>query len=162
MNRRLFLAFPGLGALLASRAMSQEQEPAVSSAPGVVRPSRKALTKHSGSKGAYKIPKSAAKQAKYVASLSALLALTSSQQQQAAAILANAAGSHKTAHKGLQTARKALRDAVMANDTGAITQASNTISALTGQRIANGALAHAALLQVLTPDQQARLSQFQG
>lgn len=158
MNRRLFLTMPGLGALLAPRAFTQ-----VSNSNGMApKPSRKILVKHSGTKAAYKIPKGSAKQAKYLASVTALVALTSSQQQQAEAIFANARSVRKTAHKSMKAARKTLSQAVKANDTGAINQAATTISTLVAQRIASGAMANAAFLQLLTPDQQARLSEFQG
>lgn len=160
MNRRLFLGVPGLGvlgALFASRA------PAQVSGEGVApKPSRKALVKHSGRKAAYKIPKSRTKQAKYLASVTALVALTTSQQQQAQAIFANAMSTRKTGHKNLKAARTALSEAVKANDTAAISQAAATISTLTAQRIANGALANAAFRQLLTPDQQAMLAQFEN
>ncbi len=160
MNRRLFLTMPGLGglgALLASRASGQTSGEEIA-----VKPSRKALAKNSGSKGAYKIPKSRAKQAKYLASVTALVALTPSQQQQAGEIFANARSARKTAHKDLKAAKAALSQAVAANDTNAIAQAATAISTLGARRIAASAQAKAAFLQLLTPDQQARLSEFQN
>ncbi len=162
MNRRYFLAFPGLGALLAPKLFGQARQVMAPGDGTIPRPSRKVLSKHTGAKSSYKVPKSAAKQAKYVASMAALLALTSSQQQQAAAIFSNASAGQKGAHKSLKAARKALSNAVKNNDTAGIAQASATISTLTSQHIASGALANAAFYQLLTPDQQSRLAQFQG
>jgi hypothetical protein len=108
--------------------------------------SRKTLAKHTGAKAAYKVPKSAGKQARYLNSLTALLALTTAQQQQASVIFANANGTRASVHSSLKAARKALSDAVRANDAGAISQASTALGALTSQHISNGALANAEFL----------------
>jgi hypothetical protein len=159
MNRRSLVTIPaGIAAFAASRAIAQAQDTATT----VSRVSTKALVKHSGSKAAYKIPKNAAKQTRYLNSLSALLSLTSAQQVTASAIFTNASSSHASVKSSLKAARKALMDAVKSNDNGAITQASTTLGVLTGQRVANGAAANAALFQLLTPAQQTKLAQFQG
>jgi Spy/CpxP family protein refolding chaperone len=89
------------------------------------------------------------------------LSLTSAQQQQAAAIYSNAATARTSVTTSLKAARKALRDAVENNDSGGIAQASTTLGTLTGQYISNGAIANAAVFQLLTPDQQSTLSRFQ-
>jgi Spy/CpxP family protein refolding chaperone len=161
MERRFFVALPGLAALAAGRAMGQTDEPEAAADGAGAHISRKAMVKHSGSKGAYRIPKNAIKQAQYLSSLTALLTLTSSQQQQVAAIYTNAAATRASVTTSLKAARKALRDAVENNDTGGIAQASATLGALTGQFVLNGATANAAVFQLLTPDQQTKLSQFQ-
>lgn len=161
MERRIFVALPGVAALAASRAFGQTPDtdgPGGGTGPHL---SRKALVKHSGSKGAYRVPKNAIKQAQYVSTLTALLSLTSSQQQQVADIYTNAATMRATVTTSLKAARKALRDAVKNNDTGGIAQASATLGTLTGQFVSNGAIANAAVFQLLTPDQQTKLSQFQ-
>lgn len=157
MNRRSLIALPGVAAFAASQAFGQTRETA--STPHV---STKALVKHSGSKAAYKIPKSVAKQTRYVNSLTALLSLTSSQQSTAAAIYANAATTQSSVKTSLKAARKALQAAVKTNDSGAISQTSTALGVLTGQHIANGAAANAAIVQLLTPEQQARLALVQG
>lgn len=162
MRRRFLLALPGIGALVASRAMGQTREMAVPIDGAAPHVSRKTLTKHSGLKAAFKVPKSAAKQTKYLNSLTAVLSLTPAQQEQAATIFANAAGARVTAHGNLQAAHKTLADAVKNNDTASISRASTALGFLMAQRISNGALANAAFFQLLTPDQQAKLSQFQG
>jgi len=163
MRRRLLLALPGVGALVASRAFGGEtQETAARGDGAAPRVSRKALTKHSGLKAAFKVPKSAAKQAKYLNSLTALLSLTPAQQEQAATVFAKAASARVAAHVDLQAAHQTLADAVKNNDTAAIARVSKALGAFTSQRISNGALANAAFFQLLTPDQQTKLSQFQG
>jgi hypothetical protein len=161
MNRRSLIALPGIAAFAASQAFGETQE--TTSSDGVApHMSTKTLIKHSGAKAAYKVPKSAAKQTRYLNSLTALLSLTSAQQSTAAAIFANAASTRASVHSSLKAARKALQDAVKNNDSGAVTQASAALGVLTGQKIANGAAANSAIFQLLTPAQQAKLSQFRG
>ena len=162
MMRRSLLALPGVGALVASRAFGQTQETAAPSVGATPRVSHKTLTKHSGLKAAFKVPKSAAKQTKYLNSLTALLSLTPAQQEQAATIFANAAGTRVAAHSELQAVHQTLADAVKNNDATSISRASRSLGALLSQRISNGALANAAFFQLLTPDQQIKFSQFQG
>jgi Spy/CpxP family protein refolding chaperone len=148
--------------LAAGRAFSQTQATAAPAA-GVGLPlSRKALVKQSGSKSAYKFPTSEAKQTKYLNSLTALLSLTPTQQLQAATIFANATSVQASVHVNLKAGRKALKDAVKSYDTGGISQASAALGALTIQHISNGALAHAAFYQILTPDQQSTMSKLLG
>ncbi len=159
MDRRSLVALPaGIAALAASRAFAQPQ----ATGTAVPHVSAKTLIKHSGSKAAYKLPKNSGKQARYLNSLTALLSLDSAQQQQASTIFATAATARTSIKSSLKAARKALRDAVRNNDSGAIAQTSTALGVLTGQHIANGAAANAAFFQLLTPDQQTKLSQFQG
>jgi Spy/CpxP family protein refolding chaperone len=158
MNRRSLIALPGIAAIAAGSAFGQTQV----ASNGVVHVSSKALAKHSGSKAAYKVPKSAGKQTRYLNSLTALLGLSTAQQQQAATIFAGAANARLSVHSSLKAGRKALSDAVKSNDTGAITQASGALGSLTSQHISYGALANAAFFQLLTSDQQAKLSQYQS
>jgi len=158
MNRRSLVALPaGIAAFAASRAFAQTQETTEAA-----HVSKKALVKHSGSKAAYKVPKSAAKQARYLNSLTAMLSLSSSQQSTAAAVLSNAATAQTSVRTSLKAARKALKDAVKSNNSGAITQASTALGVLTGQHIANGAAANAAVFQLLTTEQQTKYSQLLG
>ena len=159
MNRRSLIALPGIAAFAASQAFGQTQETTPEVVPHV---SRKTLAKHTGAKAAYKVPKSPGKQARYLNSLTALLSLTTAQRQQAAAIFAGAANARISVSSSLKAGRKALRDAVKNNDTGSISQASTAIGSLTSQHISYGALANAAFFQLLTPDQQTKMSQYQG
>ena len=161
MNRRSLVALPGIAAFAASRVFAQEQETGSSNGT-VSHVSTKSLVKHSGAKAAYKVPKRAAKQTRYLNSLAALLSLTTGQQLQAATIFTNAASTRASIKSSLKAARKALKDAVRSNDAGGIAQASNALGALTGRHIASGAAANAAIFQLLTPDQQTKLSQYQG
>jgi len=161
MNRRSLVALPGIAAFAASRVFAQTHE--MGSSDGTISHiSTKSLVKHSGAKAAYKVPKSAAKQTRYLNSLAALLSLSTAQQLQAAAIFTNAAGTRASVRSSLKAARKALKDAVRSNDTGGVAQASNALGVLTGQHIASGAAANAAIFQLLTPDQRTKLSQYQG
>lgn len=156
MERRMMLALPGLAAIAATRAFSQTEN---QTRPGV---SRKALTAHSGAKSTYKIPKSTSKLNKYLNGLTALLSLTPAQQQQASAILTDAASAQASIRSSLKSVRNTLSAAVMVNDTGGISQASASLAALMGQKYSNGALANAAVFQMLTPNQQGRLAQLHG
>jgi hypothetical protein len=150
------IAIPGIAALVASRAFSQAE--VVQNTTRTV--STKSLTSHSGLKAAYKIPKSAKKVAKFVNTLTAMLALTPSQQQSATAIFTSAVGSHKSIKTGIKPLHVTLGAAVRNNDTVGISQTSASLSLLAAQVISNGALANAAFFQLLTPAQQATLSQF--
>jgi Spy/CpxP family protein refolding chaperone len=159
MNRRSLMALPGIAAFAASKAFGQT----AASSDGVEsHVSRHTLAKHTGAKAAYKVPSKASKQTRYLNSLTALLSLTTGQRQQAAAIFASAGTARISVKSSLKAGRKALRDAVKSNDTGAISQASTALGSLTSQHISYGALANAAFFQLLTPDQQTKLSQYQG
>jgi len=162
MRRRLLIALPGVAAFAASRAWGQTEEAEAPGDGAGLHVHRKALAKQSGAKSAYKIPKNAAKQAKYLNTLNVLLSLTPAQQQEAAAILTNASTTRASLHASLKAARKALSGSVQNNDTGGISQASTALGALMAQYVANGAAANAALFQLLTPDQQNRMSQLMG
>jgi hypothetical protein len=156
MERRMMIALPGIAALAASRAFSEtdgQTTPAVSA---------KSLTAHTGSKSFYKVPKNGNKLTKYLNGLTALLSLTSAQQQAATAIFTTALSTRVAIKSSVKTARKALSDAVKINDPSGISQASASLAALMGQNVSNGALAHAALFQILTGAQQTTLSQLHG
>jgi Spy/CpxP family protein refolding chaperone len=90
------------------------------------------------------------------------LELTPAQQQQATALLTNAAGAQTTLHNNMKAAHESLQAAIKANDTAAIDQAATNIGNLTAQSISAHAKAHAAFLQILTPEQQAKMAQFES
>jgi Spy/CpxP family protein refolding chaperone len=163
MRRRELLAGPGVAgvaAFAAGRAFAQPREAtAVGAAPIV---SRKALIKETGAKAAYELPKTPTKQTRYLASITALLSLNSGQQQQAASIFTSAVTNRIAIHLTMKSARKVLSTAVKSNDSAGISQAASELGALTSQYIANGATANAAFYQILTPAQQATLTQYQG
>ena len=159
MGRREMIALPGIAALTATRAFAQAGLTAGGSRGHV---SKKSIGKLTGAKAAYKVPKSASKQAKYINSLSVLLSLSAAQQQMAQVIFSNAGSVSTSLDVSLKAARQALSQAVRNNDNGGISQAAGTLGQLKGQHAANGAVANAAFFQILTADQQARLAQFQG
>lgn len=89
-----------------------------------------------------------------------LLALTPAQQQQATTIFTNAATSLQGLHGGMRTSHQNLKQAIQSNDTAAIDQNAAAIGNAMAQGIAVRAKAQAAFYQILTPDQQSKLSQF--
>lgn len=94
--------------------------------------------------------------------LTTLLSLNASQQQQATTIFTNAATSMAGVHGSMKAAHQSLHTAIQNNDTAAIDQLSANIGNLTAQQVATEAKAHAALFQILTPDQQTKLSAFES
>jgi Spy/CpxP family protein refolding chaperone len=108
-------------------------------------------------------PPSAAEMAEHqVKTLTALLNLTALEQQQAKAIYTNAAKAEQTLHEGQKQAREALRDAIRNNDISTIDQ----VSAALGQSMAEStsirAKADAAFFQILTSEQQSKLSDLES
>ena len=108
-------------------------------------------------------PPSAAEIAKrQVKTLTTLLNLTSAQQQQATTIYTNAAtGQHSLIASDKET-RDALRTAIKNNDTASIDQVAGTIAQNTAQFTSIKAKADAAFYQILTSDQQAKLSDLES
>lgn len=98
---------------------------------------------------------------RHVDHLTRTLSLTPAQQQQVTTIFTNAAASQKSVHEQMRTAHETLKAAMDKNDTAGIDQASNAIGGLMGQMTATHAKTHAALFQVLTPDQQAKFAQLE-
>jgi len=163
MNRRQMVLLPGT-ALLATEAFAQSQSATrtpTSLGSLTTHKALKSATKYGRSKYAYKIPKTPAKQAKYLNFLSALLSLSTTQLQQGANIFATASTSMSPLHAQAQAAHDALSVAIQANDGAAITQASAAIGALSAQRRALGAQANASFYQILTAPQQTTLANFQ-
>jgi hypothetical protein len=164
MKRREMLAVPGvagIAAFAAGRAFGQTQggRAPVGTTPTI---SRKALSKESTTKAGYALPKNAAKQAKYLSSLTALLSLSQAQQQQAASIFTTAVNNRIGINSTIKSVRKVLATAVTNNAGSGWTTAAEQIGTLTTQFVANGAAANAAFYQTLTPSQQITLSQYQG
>lgn len=94
--------------------------------------------------------------------LTTLLSLTDAQQQQALAIFISEQKGGTTVHEQMRTARQSLDAAVKANNTAGITQAATTIGNLTAQMIADHAKAQAAFYQILTPEQQQKMAEFES
>lgn len=95
----------------------------------------------------------------HVQHLTTLLNLTPEQQQQALAIFKNQP-SPESDHQSMKTAHQALETAITNNDSNGISQAANLIGSLMAQNIANEAKAHAALYQILNPDQRNKLKEL--
>jgi len=90
------------------------------------------------------------------------LGLNATQQSEATTIFTNAATQGASIPSSMKAARDSLRTAVQNNDLNAITQVSQTIGGLTSDLTSIEAKAEAALYQILTPDQQAKLGQGGG
>ena len=158
MNRREMLTLPAV-ALVAREGFAQVAPIAQSSSqPTGQHVSHKVLLKYSRPKAISKVPKTEAKATKYLNSLNTLLALTPSQQQQAATIFTAAVTAHSAIRSNMKAARQSLTTAIMNNDSGGIGQASMAIGSLTAQLTAAGANANAAFYQILTTDQKNKLS----
>ena len=146
---------PG-AALVATEAFAQSHPTATSTHKALKRAS-----KYGREKYAYKVPKTAAKQAKYIGFLTSFLSLSTTQQEQANTIFSTAIASREALRTQVQAAHEALSGAVKANNMGAITQASAEIATLGAQRHTLGAQANASFYQILTPAQQTTLAKFQ-
>lgn len=94
--------------------------------------------------------------------LTTLLSLTPAQQQQATTIFTNAANGGASFHSDMKTARENLQTAIKNNDQNGIATAATTIGNLTSQMTAAHAKAQAAFYQILTPDQQNKMSQLES
>jgi len=94
--------------------------------------------------------------------MTTVLNLTSAQQQQATTIFTNAATAESGVRESLKTARQSLKTAVTNNDSAGIDQASATIGSLTAQLTSLQAKANAAFYQILTADQQSKLTKLES
>jgi len=108
------------------------------------------------------VPNAANRVQHRVSLLTTLLNLTAAQQQEATTIFTNAAGADGSARAGMRTARQTLMTAIRNNDSATIDQVSATIGNLTAQSTSTQAKADAAFYQILTPDQQTKLAQFES
>ena len=95
----------------------------------------------------------------HVQHLTTLLNLTPDQQQQALVIFKNQPNP-ESEHQSMKSAHQALETAITNNDNNGISQAANLIGSMMAQDIANQAKAHAALYQILTPDQRNKLKEL--
>jgi hypothetical protein len=156
MNRRQMIVLPGI-ALAAGRGFSQTPDAVPVRSTTI---SHKALTHYSSFKSLFKIPNSAAKQAKYINFLSTYLLLLPNQQSEAASIFAAASASKVELKTSIKAARQSLGQSVKNNDVAGISKPSAVIGTLVAQRHAIGANANATFFKLLTGDQQAKLSQL--
>jgi len=159
MNRRQMVILPGV-ALAASRGFTQTLQAAQSPSDSARILSQKAVAHYSRLKSYSTIPKTPSKQAKYVTFLTTHLSLLQNQQEQAATIFAAASATEAALKKTIKAARRSLADSVQSNDSAGINKAAAAIGTVVAQRHSIGASANAALFQLLTADQRARLSQL--
>lgn len=159
MNRRQMVVLPGI-AFAATRAFAQTDQAISATASTTL--SHKAMARYSSPKWAYKIPKTEAKQTKYIAFLTAYLGLTGSQQSEAASIFTAARTSTVSVKARAKVARMNLRETVRQNDTAGINSASVTMGTASAQKRALGATANAALFQILAASQQEKLIQLRS
>ncbi len=153
------VVLPGI-AFAASCGFSQTPD-AVPTSSRSAATSHRVLAHYSRLKSFSKIPKTAAKQTKYISFLTAHLSLLANQQSEAAKIFAAARHLRRRNCKtSMKAARKSLGQSVMNNDTAGISKAAAAIGALVAQRHTIGANANAAFFQLLTEDQQAELRQL--
>ncbi len=99
---------------------------------------------------------------RHVQHLTKMLSLTSQQQEQATTIFTNAMSGGASFHDQMKAAHENLQTAVKNNDQNGISQAATAIGNLTAQMVSAHAKAQAAFLQILTPDQQTKLSQMES
>ena len=94
--------------------------------------------------------------------LTTVLSLTPAQQTQVKNVLTNAAASGSATHASMRTAHDTLKTAVHANDAASMEQASNTIGTLMAQEILARSKTEAAIYQLLTPEQQTKMTQLES
>jgi Spy/CpxP family protein refolding chaperone len=95
-----------------------------------------------------------------VSFLTTVLSLTQAQQATATTVFTNAATTVSGLRSQMKTARQSLVTAVQSNDASSIASLSTTIGGLVTQMISAQASAKAAFYQILTPDQQSKLTQL--
>jgi Spy/CpxP family protein refolding chaperone len=98
----------------------------------------------------------------HVKMLTTLLSLTAAQQSQATTIFQNAGRAEEPIHQSMKAAHDSLHTAIRNNDSAGIEQAATQIGQYSGQMTAIHAKAEAAFYQILTPEQQTKLSEFES
>jgi len=93
--------------------------------------------------------------------LTTVLSLTPAQQTQVTNIISSAATSKSSASSSMKTAHTNLQNAIHSNDAAAMEQAANSISSVIAQKMLARAKVEAAIYQVLTPEQQTKMSQLE-
>ena len=94
--------------------------------------------------------------------LTTMLGLNSSQQAQATSIFTAAATAQQGLRDADRSAHQNLNTAMKNNDANGIDQAAAAIGQLDGQRLAIESKARAAFQQILSADQQSKLSELRG
>jgi Spy/CpxP family protein refolding chaperone len=94
--------------------------------------------------------------------LTTVLSLTPAQQAQVKTVLTNAAANRSTTRASMKTAHATLKTAVRSNDASSMEQASNTIGTLMAQELLARSKTEAAIYQLLTPEQQTKMTQLES
>ncbi|MGA7919884.1 MAG: Spy/CpxP family protein refolding chaperone [Candidatus Acidiferrales bacterium] len=94
--------------------------------------------------------------------LTTVLSLNSEQQTKITNILTTAMANKSTTHTSMKTAHSSLKTAIQSNDAAGMEQAANAIGSLVAQETLAHAKTEAAIYQVLTPEQQTKLTQLQS
>ena len=93
-----------------------------------------------------------------VAYLTTVLTLTTAQQTQITNVMSAAATGKSTNHSAMKNAHDSLKTAIHSNDAAGMEAASNTIANLMAQEMLAHAKTEAAIYQLLTPEQQTKMS----
>lgn len=94
--------------------------------------------------------------------MTTVLSLTPAQQTQIKNVLTTATASRGTTHGSMKAAHTALKTAIHNNDAAGMEQAANTIGSLMGQEALAHAKTEAAIYQLLTPEQQTKMTQLEA
>jgi periplasmic protein CpxP/Spy len=97
-----------------------------------------------------------------VAHMTTELSLTTAQQTQVRNVLTTAAANESTSHASMKAAHTTLGTAIRSNDAAAMEQAATTIGTLTAQETLAHAKTQAAIYQLLTPEQQTKMTQLES
>jgi Spy/CpxP family protein refolding chaperone len=98
----------------------------------------------------------------HVKMLTTLLNLTAAQQQQATTIFTAEANAQQNLHESEKSSHDSLRNAIKSNDTAAIDQVAAAMAQSHAQAISTRAKADAAFYQILTPEQQTKMSDLEA
>lgn len=94
--------------------------------------------------------------------LTTVLSLTPAQQTQVKGVLTSAATGRASTHASMMTAHTTLQTAIHSNDAASMEQASNTIGTLMAQELLARSKTEAAIFQLLTPEQQTKMTQLES
>jgi Spy/CpxP family protein refolding chaperone len=94
--------------------------------------------------------------------LTTVLSLTSAQQTQVKTVLTNAAANLSATRASMKTAHATLKTAIHSNDASSMEQASNAIGTLMAQQLLARSKTEAAIYQLLTPEQQTKMTQLES
>src|ERR1700693_1164143 len=94
--------------------------------------------------------------------LTTVLSLNSEHKTKITNIFTTAMASKSTTHASMKAAHTSLQTAIQSNDAAGMEQAANTVGSLMAQETLAHAKTEAAIYQVLTPEQQTKLTQLQS